>query len=279
MHISYDVTDYTVGHYQDEGPVRACARPWKMIHDERPSKAVLCLHGYAGYPGELVLPGVGLYEAGFDVYAVRYPGNGTSGVDFAASRLEDWLGTAYDACKDLRNRYEELYLVGHSMGGAMAVALAAAFETRRMVLLAPGLLIPSLSMWKLRLAKLLRGSKPIPQAWQADPGYKFFYEGAPDDDAFLGAQYWSWIYPVQLMEMEKLRRMAVASLDHLDTDTLVVVGGKDRLVSPAVADLVLEKGKGDNRKLVVEGCSHFIPYDKDPEARDAAMAEMVKWLR
>jgi len=278
MHISYEVTDYTIGHYQDKAPVRACARPWKMIHDEKTAKAVLCLHGYAGYPGELVRPGIDLYGAGFDVYAVRYPGHGTCGSDFAASTLGDWLGTAYDACKELAGRYEELYVVGHSMGGAMAVELAAAFNLKRMVLLAPGLLIPSLSMWKLRLVKLLKGGKPIPQSWQSDPGYKLFYEGSPDDDAFLGSQYWSWVYPVQLMEMEKLRRMAVASLEHLETDTLVIMGGKDHIVDPSVADLVLKEGRGRNRKLVLENCTHFIPYDKDFEARDIALAETVKWL-
>lgn len=278
MHISYEVTDYTVGHYQDKAPVRSCARPWRMVHDTKPSEAVLCLHGYAGYPGEMVLPGIKLYEAGFDVYAVRYPGNGTSGADFSASTMEDWLGTAYDACKDLDTRYEKLSLVGHSMGGAVAVLLAAAFDIDRMVLLAPGLLLPALSMWKLRLAKLLKRGKPISQPWQADPEYTFFYEGDPGDDAFLGAQYWSWIYPRQLIEMEKLRRLAVASLDHMKADTLVVIGGKDRLVSLEAADLVLKEGRGKNEKLFLEGCTHFIPYDKDAAARDTAMSETVKWL-
>lgn len=278
MHISYEVTDYTVGHYQDRSPVRACARPWRMCHSPEASHAVLCLHGYAGYPGELIRPGIDLYDAGLDVYCVRYPGHGTSGADFQASTREDWIGTAYDACKDLCSRYQEVSLVGHSMGGAVAVLLAGAFGIKRMVLLSPALILPAMSMWKLRLAKLLKGGKPIGQPWQADPEYRFFYEGAPDDDAYLGAQYWSWLYPDQLIEMEKLRRMAVACLDHLQTDTLVMVGDKDAMVSPQVADLVLERGKGVNQKMVLENCTHFIPYDKDAVARDRAMEETVRWL-
>lgn len=278
MHISYEMPDYTRGHYQDKAPVRLCARPWKILHPQTPSCAVLCLHGYAGYPGELVRPGTDLYDEGFDVFAIRYPGNGTSGADFAATTREDWIGTAYDACKDLSGRYENLYLVGHSMGGAMAVLLADAFKLDRMVLLAPGLIIPSLSMGKLRLARLLRGNKPIPTPWQPNPEYRMFYEGAPDDDAYLGSQYWSWLYPKQLMELEKLRRMAVAALDDLSADTLVVVGGKDGIVPPQVADLVLNTAKGNNRKLMIEGCTHLIQYDKDPEARDAAMRATVSWL-
>jgi len=69
MHITYDIPDFTEHHYQDKAPVRKSARPWAMIHEEAVGKAVLLCHGYTGYPGELIRPGIDLFAAGFDVYS------------------------------------------------------------------------------------------------------------------------------------------------------------------------------------------------------------------
>lgn len=276
MQISYEVTDWTKKHYQDKGAVRKCARPWKMVHGEKASKAVLCCHGYTGYPGELIRPGKDLYEAGFDVYAVRYPGHGTTGEDFLQSKAEDWIGVAYDAYAELKDQYEEVYLVGHSMGGAIATIISDAFDAKRLALLAPALVIPSMPVARIRF--LRHFVKRTKKEWKRDPLYKFYYEGDADDDDFLGSQYWSFNYPRAIWELERVRLQAVACLDHLKADTLSVSGGLDPTIPQEASILVVQKKLGTNKHVHIPNATHLMPYDKDREAQDEAMKAVVDWL-
>lgn len=276
MHISYDVSDWNKNHYQDKAPVRKCARAWKMVHQEHPMKAVLLVHGFSGYPGELIRPGTDLYDAGFDTFAPRLPGHGTSGDDFLASKAHDWIGTVYDAYANLSKSYAKVYLVGHSMGGAIATIIADAFDAERLALLAPALLLPSIPVGKLWLFRHF--VKRQKTAWKSDPDYHFYYEGDEDDDAFLGSEYWSFTFPPAVWELEKVRRQAVACLEYLKADTLSISGGLDKTVPQAASRLAVGKANGINKHLHIPAISHLMPYDKDLSAQDKAMESVVAWL-
>lgn len=277
MQITYEVFDFTEHHYQDKAPIRKCARSWAMVHDEAVKKAVLLCHGYTGYPGELIRPGTDLFEAGFDVYCPRYPGHGTSAKDFLASKAEDWIGTAYDAFAYLAQRYEHVSLVGHSMGGAIATIIADAFDADTLALLAPALVIPSLPATQVRILRHVVKRKKV--AWKADLEYHFHYEGDADDDAFLGSEYWSYQFPKGLWELERVRRRAVASIDHLLADTLSISGGLDPTIPEEASVLVTGKPKGVNKHLHIETIGHLMPYDKNIDAQNEAMAAVVAWMQ
>ncbi len=277
MQISYDVFAWNKNHYQDKAPVRKCARSWQMVHTKRSDRAVLLVHGFSGYPGEIIRPGADLYEAGFDCYAPRMPGHGTSGDDFLASKAEDWIGSIYDAYALLSASYETIYLVGHSMGGAIATIIANAFDAERLALLAPALIIPSIPVGKLRIFRHFVKRQKI--AWKKDPEYTFYYEGDEDDDEFLGSEYWSFTFPPAVWELERVRRQAVAALEHLEADTLIITGGLDKTIPQSVGPLVVQKPKGENRHLHIPAASHFIPYDKDLPAQNKAVESVVEWFK
>lgn len=276
MHITYDVPNWNKNHYQDQKPVRACARAWAMTHEKKRGEAVLLCHGFTGYPGELVRPGLDLYEAGFDVFCPRYPGHGTSASDFLLSKAEDWIGTAYDAFSDLAQQYDRVLLVGHSMGGAIATVIADAFDVDALVLLAPALVIPSLVASKVRLAKYF--IKRRKTGWQQDKEYVFHYEGDEGDDLYLGTEYWSYTFPAGVWELERVRRQAVACIDHLRADTLSLSGGLDKTIPQEASVLVTSKPQGVNKHLHLESASHLMPYDKNLAAQDEAMKAVVDWL-
>ena len=276
MHITYEVPDFSAKHYQDQSPVRKSARAWAMVHDETTEQAVLLCHGYTGYPGELIRPGIDLFEKGYDAYCPRYPGHGTSNKDFLSSKAEDWIGTAYDAYAHLSSRYEKVSVVGHSMGGAIATIIADAFSADTLVLLAPALVIPAIPRKTIWLLKHFIKKRKI--SWQGDPEYHFYYEGDPDDDAYLGSQYWSYQFPSGIWELERVRKQAVACIDHLGSDTLAISGGKDPTIPQEACILVTSKSKGINKHLHIEDIGHLMPYDKNQKAQDRAMAAVVSWI-
>lgn len=276
MQITYDVPDFNKRHYQDKAPVRACARPWAMLHAEKASKAVLLCHGFTGYPGELIRPGIDLFEAGYDVYCPRYPGHGTSSDDFLKSKAEDWIGTVYDGSSYLREQYQEFSLVGHSMGGAIATIVADAFDIDTLALIAPALVIPSIPVFWVRLLRFV--VKRRKTGWKHDPEYKLYYEGDSGDDEYLGSQYWSYVFPKGAWELERVRRQAVACVDHLKADTLSISGGLDRTIPPEASELIASKPKGTNKHLHLKEASHLMPYDKNLDAQNEAMAAVVAWI-
>ncbi|HWC31739.1 MAG TPA: alpha/beta fold hydrolase [Actinomycetota bacterium] len=92
--------------------------------DAGPS-GVLLLHGFTGNPASMRVVGAWLAERGHSVSAPRYPGHGTRWQDLADTTWEDWAGEAERALEDLAGRTDGLVVLGQSMGGAMALHLAA----------------------------------------------------------------------------------------------------------------------------------------------------------
>jgi carboxylesterase len=276
MTITYDVPDYTKGYYRDRAPVRRCARPWAMLHSDKPPKAALLIHGYAGYPGELIRPGVDLFDAGWDVHCPRLSGHGTSGRDFSKSKAKDWIGCTRNAYMDLAQRYDEVAVVGHSMGGALAVIVASLFSVDTLALIAPALLIPSIPVKTIRFMRFF--VKRQRTEWKSDPEYRFHYEGDADDDAYLGSQYWSYYYLRQIWQLERVRQMAVGCIEDLKSDTLSVIGSEDGVIGEPASLLATSKPLGSNKHLLISGGGHYLPYDKDRTAQDRAMEAVVAWL-
>ncbi len=100
-------------------------------------KAVLLIHGFADTPYDMRPVGEYLAENGISSYAPLLAGHGTSVKDMSKTGWPDWVKSAEDAYIDLSGRYEKVYLVGFSMGGNIAIHLAAKYDTAGVVLLAP----------------------------------------------------------------------------------------------------------------------------------------------
>ena len=279
MEYTVPVTWYK-GVYQDVKGAVSAARPFSFVHTEKAKKAILCLHGYAGYPGEMVRPATDISEKGFDVYVPRLPGMGTTGEDFMRSRRKDWLGVAVNAARDLKAKYDDVFIVGHSMGSALAILAAAECGIRRIVTACPAI---SYSGWKpprpfsvMLLFSLLK--KRIPTAWHHQSEYVLYYENAPCDDDYLGGEYWSWVYIREVYELMKLMKEADDALSSLDADILTISGGKDLTVGDKSSLEIMEKGRGQNKHVHIPECTHFLYYDIDKSGEEKAVSATLDWL-
>lgn len=94
-------------------------------------KAVLLLHGYTGTTAEMRPLGDYLHALGYTVLCPRLPGHGTTVDDLEQTTADQWLATAFAACDELLARYREVYVAGLSMGGLLAINIAAAKPVRR----------------------------------------------------------------------------------------------------------------------------------------------------
>lgn len=86
---------------------------------------VLLIHGFTGSPGELKLLGEYLHLGGFSVLGVRLPGHGTTPAELNKTEWPDWYAAVQDSYRSLSASCSRVSVVGLSMGGLLAMKLAA----------------------------------------------------------------------------------------------------------------------------------------------------------
>ena len=92
-------------------------------HEGGPTGVLLC-HGFTGSPQSLRPWAEYLAKAGLSVSLPRLPGHGTTWQEMARTRWEDWFAEVDRAFDELQARTEEIFLMGLSMGGCLALRLA-----------------------------------------------------------------------------------------------------------------------------------------------------------
>lgn len=89
--------------------------------------AVLFLHGFPSSPAHYRDLCACASDAGFDAFAPLLPGHGGEPEDLLKTNFSQYLAFVRDFYLERRPRYREFHLVGSSMGGAYALALAQEF--------------------------------------------------------------------------------------------------------------------------------------------------------
>ncbi len=89
--------------------------------------AVLLLHGLSDSPYSMRTLARICYQQGFSVLALRLPGHGTAPSALLTADMADWIAAVRLGMQHLQRTHpgQPLYLVGYSMGGALAVDYAA----------------------------------------------------------------------------------------------------------------------------------------------------------
>jgi len=231
--------------------------------------AVLVLHGFTGWPGEVSFLGERLAEAGLAVSIPRLPGHGTNARDFMQTGWRDWLRTAIDAYLEMAAGGRRVHIVGFSMGALLALILAARFPVGRLALVAPGVKVnnPLLPLSPV-LALFMRRLR-----W---PPVRPLGTVSPEDEEVLAREYWSWRFGSQSASLLRLKRMANRSLPRVRADTLVVLGGKDPTVPLSAWDRVRDRiGSARVERIVFPESVHQVLTGSE---RGPACDAIVHWL-
>lgn len=97
----------------------------------------LIIHGYTGGPYEVAPLAEYLREnTNWHIEVPTLPGHGKK-LALENTSHKNWLTASENSLKQLAEKFDEIYLIGFSMGGMIAAYLAAKYKVDKLVLLAP----------------------------------------------------------------------------------------------------------------------------------------------
>ena len=170
----------------------------------------------------------------------------------------------------MRGRHNSVSVVGLSMGGALAVVLAAEpDDIPALVLIAPYLGMP----------RVLRLAASTHWAWGRLAGEMNARNPRSIRDPIEREKNLAYgaITGRALFELLKVVRLARKSLPGVKAPTLIIQSREDPRCAPDIAELALKALGVHEKKLVwTEGAGHIITVDY---GRERVFSEVEKWLR
>jgi carboxylesterase len=212
----------------------------------------LLIHGFTGSPASTRPLAEWLAEQGLSVIAPRLPGHGTHWEDLAKTQWTDWEAEAVGALKDLASRCADVMVVGVSVGGAMAVHLAATHpdEVRCVAVINAYIHDPRLAM--APVVRLFTRTKKLRTNDINKPGQdEVAYDRAP---------------VVTLSSLGQLLKKAESELPDVRQPLLVFSAPQDHLVKPANSELIMRKAGSTDKELIpLPNSYHVATLDHDAE--------------
>ena len=231
--------------------------------------AVLLIHGYNDSPQSLASVARALHARGWSVHVPLLPGHGRTLRIFAESRAEGWVYAARTHLNALQASHSEVAVGGLSMGGAIAMVLAAKNpDVRAVVTFAPYL---HASM-PLRLLRVLAPIAALGARYLASGGGRSVHD--PVASATMIAYRRST--PQLLIELDRIVRMARTALPRVVQPVLVIQSRDDNRIPPASAAESFESiGSQDKTLHWTSGNGHVVTVDYGHEALEQLAAD---WL-
>jgi carboxylesterase len=240
-----------------------------FILEQSGAPAVLLLHGAGDTPQTLRYLADALHARGFHVSVPLLPGHGRSVKDFARVTADDLSEAARARYAELRPSHSWLGVIGLSMGGALAVQIAAEHQD----LPALGLIAPYLAMPKMvdRAARLAWLWGPLVPVLRSADGVSVLDPVERDRSLAYGA-----FTPAALRALRTTMRRAVIALPRVAAPTLMIQSRQDNRLGVADAERSFAQlGAREKRLQWITGAAHVITVDY---GRDTVIASLTSWM-
>lgn len=232
-------------------PVLPGAEPYR--HEGGQVGVLLC-HGFTGSPQSLRPWGEYLARRGASVSLPLLPGHGTRWQDMQITGWQDWYAEVDRALRELSERCERVFVCGLSMGGALALRLAAKHgaAVSGLVLVNPALKVHGAAAHALPVARHLLPSTPGLVGDIAKEGVvELGYDRVP-----LHAAH----------SVRAFFRLVDRDLPQVTQPLLLLHSARDHVVPPGDSARVLSRvSSRDVTELVLEQSHHVATLDHDAD--------------
>jgi carboxylesterase len=231
--------------------------------------ACLLVHGFTGTAHELRDLGHHLAESGVAARGVLLSGHGTRPEDLARFGYRDWVADVDGALDELLAEGKRVFLCGLSMGGTLALNVAARRAQEPGLAGVVTLAAPlRLTDWRLRLLPIAgwivrwqnwgRPDIKDESQWERHVAYRRFHVRA-------------------VVELLRLLRETRRLVSRVEQPLLVVHSRRDNTVPPANAELIVDSVASQDRRLVwLENCFHVVTLDYDSDYVQGLVTAFIK---
>lgn len=209
----------------------------------------LVIHGFTGSPAEMHPIAKHLHDRGHTVHAPLLAGHGTCPEDMEKTGWRDWVASAEAGYRLLEDMTQTVYVMGLSMGGLLALHLAATRPVQGVVSMCAPIFIKN-------RAVLLT---PLLQHFS-----RFTAKSAPSER--FRDDLWSYdrTPTACVPHLLALIRLARRELRSINAPTLVVQGEQDNTVDPRSGGFILSHlGSEDKRLVMLRNSGHVVTLDRD----------------
>lgn len=217
---------------------------------------VLLIHGFTGTPNEMRPLGEALQTDGQTVLGIRLPQHGTTPSDMFHAQASDWLQATLDGYQILRDQCDSIFVMGLSMGGALALWLAAHYPVSGVVAMStPSQPFHQGMDWRARFANWFSLLTPyIPK------------KPSPATDPIMRAQRVAYpTYPTRAVtQFRTIIRLGAQALPQVTAPALLAHSRADETIPPDNLPYIYQHlGSADKELLWLERSGHVITEEAE----------------
>ena len=214
------------------------------------SSGVLLIHGFTGLPAGMFLLGEYLNRAGFSVLCPRLAGHGTSERDLMRMTKDDWFNSVLDGFYILRGICDKIFVVGHSMGGLLALKLAVEYQISKIITLAAPIFIDE-----------GMGIRNLPPREFCSDACIFTPRKKLDDVPPAVNNVYDKTPLISVHELVDLINDVKKLLPTVKTPILIMHGEEDHTAQPRSARFIMDNvGSCEKKIITVPDSGHLLPF-------------------
>lgn len=228
----------------------------------------LLLHGLSSSPFVMRELGERLASGGITVAAPLLAGHGTSPEHLSGTTWRDWVDSAEEGLAELREHgCERIYLVGLSLGAAIALYLAGRgpYDYAGIVAMSAPLWLPRIFIPALHAVS------------QAIPYFDKRFSDIADPEARKRQLTYERVPLVAVASLTDFLTHVRAEVDQISAPALIVYARKDHLVHPLNSMQLYSRIASKDKSLqVLHQSYHIVTVDLDKEIVFAAVEKFIR---
>lgn len=226
----------------------------------------LLIHGFTGSPKEMRWMGEYLARQGHTVLGIRLAGHATQPADLVRTRWRDWLASVEDGIHLLKPVTKHLYMIGLSMGGALALLAAARYPVSGAIAMSTPYSLKA--DWRLRYTKILSRIQP-----EVDKGPSDWHNPAAALDHVDYPRYPT----LSVGELHQLLGVVQTEIPKIQVPVLLIHSHQDKGVAPENMQKIYNCLTTSHKEMFwVEDSSHIVTRDPEREKVFQTAAQFIE---